>query len=242
MPEGPSILHLRNTLAPFIGKKVVKAGGYGKMPADWINGQVLKDIDVYGKYLYFIFAKGVVQLHLGLFGSIKINERKNVNRKFFLEFANGEINGYIVNTKQLASMAEAGVDERNDILSKKFDAKFVKAQILKKPQREIDDVLMDQDVFAGVGNKIRNESLYISGIHPLSIVEKIPEKKLDELIKAVRSYARKFYNNLEKKGTHKDFGVYKLDYDKDGSEVTMKVLPKTKRKIYFVETKQELYK
>jgi hypothetical protein len=35
--------------------------------------------------------------------------------------------------------------------------------------------------------------------------------------------------------------VYKQQHAADGSEVTMKVLPKTKRKIYFSEYRQKLY-
>ena len=44
MPEGPSLLHLRNKLLPFKGKVVKGAGGYGSMPTDWINGKKLLDI------------------------------------------------------------------------------------------------------------------------------------------------------------------------------------------------------
>ena len=44
MPEGPSILALRDKLMPFKGKIVKNAGGYGKMPAGWIKGKKLQDI------------------------------------------------------------------------------------------------------------------------------------------------------------------------------------------------------
>ncbi|MCH5599771.1 DNA-formamidopyrimidine glycosylase family protein [Niabella ginsengisoli] len=100
MPEGPSILLLKKELQPFIGKVVKKAGGYGKMPAKWMEGKKLKDIQTHGKHLYLIFLNGFVQLHLGLFGDVLVNERKKVNRKFFLEFAKGEINGYVVSVKK----------------------------------------------------------------------------------------------------------------------------------------------
>ncbi len=39
MPEGPSILLLKKQLQPFVGKTVKQAGGYGPMPASWINGK-----------------------------------------------------------------------------------------------------------------------------------------------------------------------------------------------------------
>ncbi len=241
MPEGPSILHLRNKLLPFKGKIVQQAGGYGKMPTAWIKGKKLQDITTWGKHLLFVFSNGIVRVHLGLFGEVLINEKKKVNASFFLKFAKGEINGYIVRAQKLEGSLDDVYDFRIDILSEAFDKSHVKTLLKTKADKTIDDVLMDQDVFAGVGNKIRNEALYMAGIHPLSITGKIPPAKVTKLINAVVAYARNFYQQLEKKGVHDGFYVYKQEYAKDGSEVTMKVLPKTKRKIYFSEHKQQLY-
>ena len=242
MPEGPSILHLKNQLLPFKGKPVKKAGGYGPMPTAWINGKKLLDILTWGKHLLFVFANGTVRVHLMLFGEILINERKKVNRSFFLEFTKGEINGYMVKAQKLEGKPEEIYDWRIDILHKKFDPRFVKTLINKQADKSIDDVLMDQQVFSGVGNKIRNEALYRAGIHPLSITGKIPAAKISRLIKEVATYARAFYKELEKTGKNKKFAVYQQKYAADGSEVTMKILPRTKRKIYFSEHKQTLYK
>ena len=50
---------------------------------------------------------------------------------------------------------------------------------------------MDQSVVAGVGNIYSDEALWLSGIHPTSIVSKIPEKKLKELLKAVIAVLKK---------------------------------------------------
>ena len=65
--------------------------------------------------------------------------------------------------------------------------------------------------------------------------------KITKLINEVVNYAKIFYNNLEKKGENKSFQVYQKEYAADGSEVTMKVLPKSKRKIFFSEHRQQLY-
>ncbi len=242
MPEGPSILHLRNQLSSFIGKTVKKAGGYGPMPTKWIEGKKLKDIRTWGKHLLLEFTNGTVRIHLGLFGQVLMNERRKVNRSFFLEFAKGEINGYVVRAVKLEESPEKTYDWRVDILSNHFSEKYVKDLLKKQAEKEIDDVLMNQEIFSGVGNKIRNEALYLAGIHPLSITGKIPAAKITALIKAVRKYARQFYQELEKKDEHTSFNVYKLEHAADGSDVTMKVLPRSKRKIYFSEHKQRLYK
>lgn len=240
MPEGPSILHLKDQLIPFKNKIVKNAGGYGKMPTDWIKGKKLLDIKTWGKHLLFIFTNGTVRVHLGLFGDILIDERKEVNRSFFLEFNNGEINGYVVKALKIED-PEKEYDWRTDILSSQFDQVYVKKIIQENGDKTIDDILMDQHIFSGVGNIIRNEALYRAGIHPLSTVKNIPSRKLTKLIQEVRKYADVFYKNLKEKNRNNDFQVYKQDYAKDGSEVTMKVLKKSNRKIYFSEHSQKLY-
>ena len=130
MPEGPSILHLRNQLKDFIGKTVKKAGGYGPMPTKWIEGKKLKNISTWGKHLLLTFTNGTVRIHLGLFGQVLINERRKVNRSFFLEFAKGEINGYVVRAIKLEDIPENIYDWRTDILSPHFSEKHVK-ELLK---------------------------------------------------------------------------------------------------------------
>ncbi len=241
MPEGPSVLYLKEQLEPFIGKTVTAAGGYGKMPTRWMVRKKLKNIRTWGKHLLFEFGNGTARVHLGLFGSILVNERKKVNRSFYLEFSTGEINGYIVRAQQIIKPLEEEYDWGVDILSPRFDKKKVRQLISQKGTRTIDDVLMDQSVFSGVGNKIRNEALYRAGIHPMSIVGKIPKNKITQLINEVLAYAKVFYKQLKKKGVNDNFGVYQQEYAADGSAVTMKVLPKSKRKIYFSEHRQKKY-
>jgi len=241
MPEGPSILHIKNQLLPFKGKLVKKAGGYGPMPTKWINGKKLIDIKTWGKHLLFVFANGTVRVHLGLFGDVLVNERKKVNRSFFLEFAKGEINGYVVRAEKLKSSLEELYDWRIDILHEEFDPAHVKTLLKKQAGKTIADVLMDQQLFSGVGNIIRNEALYRAGIHPLSITGKIPVAKINRLIKEVVTYSQLFYQQLKTKGNPEKFSVYQREYAADGSQVSMKILPKSKRKIFFSEHRQQLY-
>lgn len=241
MPEGPSILHLRNQLLPFKGKIVREAGGYGSMPTEWINGKRLLDIKTWGKHLLFIFSNGTVRVHLGLFGDVLVNERKKVNRSFYLEFARGEINGYVVRAEKLTASPSEVYDWRTDILSKGFDPLYVKSLLKDQGLKTINDVLMDQKIFSGVGNILRNEALYRAGIHPLSVTRKIPATKITGLVKETAKYAQLFYHELETNESH-TFAVYRQEYAPDGSAVTMMILQGSKRKIFFSEHKQKLYK
>jgi len=56
---------------------------------------------------------------------------------------------------------------------------FVK--IIKSKKGRIKNVLMKQDLIAGIGNIYSDESLFGSGIHPESSAAKIPSKKLEKL-------------------------------------------------------------
>ncbi len=132
-------------------------------------------------------------------------------------------------------------DWRTDILSSQFDKRYLKTLLKTQQDKTIDEVLMDQAIFSGVGNIIRNEALYRAGIHRLSITGKIPVAKITKLVKEVISYAKLFYNQIEKKGVSDSFQVYQQKFAADGSEVTIRILPKTKRKIFFSEHRQQLF-
>ena len=54
------------------------------------------------------------------------------------------------------------------------------------------DALLDQDVFAGVGNIIKNEVLYRIGVHPATTIGALPPRKLGEMIKQARLYSFDF--------------------------------------------------
>lgn len=240
MPEGPSILHLADKLKPFKGKIVKKAGGYGKMPVAWLKGKKMIDIKTFGKNLLLVFNNGIVKIHLGLFGDLLINERRKVNRSFFLEFATGEMNGYVIKASKIDGPLKDLYDWRTDIMSKKFSPPHVKKLIKEKAGHIIAELLMDQSIFTGCGNKIRNESLYRAGIHPMSISGKIPAAKITKLISETVNYAKLFYKELKATGVSDSFQVYQQEYAADGSEVTMKVLP-NKRKVFYSEHRQKLF-
>ncbi len=71
-------------------------------------------------------------------------------------------------------------------LEKDFTFRVFKEQIYKKPNGKVKIVLLDQTIIAGIGNIYSDESLWRVGIHPESIVNKIPEAKLKELYKAIQ--------------------------------------------------------
>ena len=76
-------------------------------------------------------------------------------------------------------------------LDKNFKFNNFKIRILKKPKGKIKQVLLDQSVIAGIGNIYSDEILWLSGVHPLSIVLKIPEKNLKLMFIAMKKTLEK---------------------------------------------------
>lgn len=72
-------------------------------------------------------------------------------------------------------------------LEKSFTFSIFKECINKKPKGKIKLVLMDQSIIAGIGNIYADESLWRAGIHPETVVDKIPDKKLKDLYNAIQT-------------------------------------------------------
>lgn len=243
MPEGPSILFLKNKLQRYKGKTVSEASGYGEMDKSQINNIKLLDIETYGKNLLFVFKDFFVGVHLGLFGSMLVNKRKKVNASFALHFASDEINFYVAKIKFYEGKPTDHFNFKTDILKPEFDEDFVLNELQNKHAEEmIGDVLMDQHLFAGVGNIIRIEALYHAKIHPESIVKAIPEKKLIFLLKMIVDYAEEFLNLLKTDGVKEAALIYgKKICPKDKTELIIEEMGKVKRKTYVCKKCQKLF-
>jgi endonuclease VIII-like 3 len=62
--------------------------------------------------------------------------------------------------------------EELDVCSPKFSFSRAEAEVKKQRGRMLCDVLLDQKVLPGVGNIIKNEALFHSGLHPAVKVNK----------------------------------------------------------------------
>ena len=244
MPEGPSILFLKNKIQQYKGKTVSEASGYNEMDKAKIANNKILDIETYGKNLLFVFKDFFIGVHLGLFGSMLVNKRKKVNASFALHFGDSEINFYVAKTKLYEGKPSDIFNFKTDILKKEFDPEFILEELKTKYGDEIiGDVLMDQSLFAGVGNIIRIEALYHAKIHPESLVKQIPEKKLIFLLKMIIDYGEEFLNLLKTDTVKESALVYgKKVCPKDKSELLVEEMGKIKRKTYVCLKCQKLFK
>ena len=94
MPEGPSIVILREEVAAFTGQRIERAEGSAKVDKARLTGQVVREFRSWGKHLLIELEDVSVRIHLLLFGSYRINERKDSTPRLSLGFADGELNFY----------------------------------------------------------------------------------------------------------------------------------------------------
>lgn len=243
MPEGPSILFLKNKLQRFKGKTVSEASGYSEMDKSAIDHIKILDIDAYGKNLLFVFKDFFVGVHLGLFGSMLVNKRKKVNASFSLHFPHSEINFYVAHTTLYEGKPTDHFNFKTDILKEEFDGEFVLSSLQENYADQMaGDVVLEQDLFTGVGNIIRIEALYRAKIHPASLVKNIPEKKLVYLIETIVNYAYEFLNLLKTDEVKEKTLIYgKKICPKDKTELIIEEMGKVKRKTYVCPKCQKLF-
>ena len=86
MPEGPSIVILKELVSPFTGKKVTAVSSNSKMPIERAAGKKVEAFKSWGKHFLICFKDFSIRIHFLLFGSYRINEEKNTPPRLSLTF------------------------------------------------------------------------------------------------------------------------------------------------------------
>jgi len=194
MPEGPSLIIAREDILDFKGRKVIAASGLAKIDFDRLYNKKITDIKTWGKHLLLCFDGFTIRIHFMLFGSYFINERKatNTNPTLRLTFEDSELNFHTSSVKLLEGDINSHYDWPGDIMNDAWDAEKAAEKLKAVPDMLVCDALLEQDIFSGVGNIIKNEVLYRARIHPESKVGKISKAKTHELIEEARNYSFDF--------------------------------------------------
>ena len=192
MTEGPSIVILKEAVETFKGKKVLEVGGNTRLDLAHLTGEKITDFKSWGKHFLICFKGATIRVHFMLFGSYRINEKKTNTPRLSLQFENGELNFYACSVKLLEEDPDKIYDWSADVMSDTWDPAKAKKKLKAMPDSLVCDVLLDQNIFAGVGNIIKNEVLFRIGVHPETKVGKLPAKQLNALVKEARNYSFDF--------------------------------------------------
>ncbi|MCT1883251.1 Fpg/Nei family DNA glycosylase [Corynebacterium sanguinis] len=172
MPEGHVIHRLAAHLnSGFRGGPLSVFSPQGRFDASPIDASSLTLAEAHGKHLFICFSTGhIVYIHLGLIGSLRFEPARDVWGQIRLRIVAGDVAAnlrgpqfcrYVSPAEMQAILDRTGEDPLRDDASP--DALFARVVASK---RTIGSLMMDQKLFAGVGNIYRAEALFRQGISP----------------------------------------------------------------------------
>lgn len=206
--EGPTVYITQQLLQPFVGKKIKNVSGNTAIDTQLFLDKEIKDIFSWGKHLVFQFDTFALRVHFMILGTYEglVNGEeilgdypKTRDMKLRFDFDNGYFAMYSCNLKiEPTSNHKETYDYTTDVMSSAYDEGAAYEKVMKKSNAEISDVLLDQKIFTGVGNKIRNEILFTSNILPMRKVKDIDPFTLQELVKSTHALCHQFYEWRQK--------------------------------------------
>ncbi|GAB0188605.1 endonuclease 8-like 3 [Grus japonensis] len=168
---------------------------------DFLIGHVYRGVETLGKELFMYFDQKALRIHFGMNGSMHINPDGSKDRNGALPMLEIQL------TEDTVCFYEVTVEYRNaaeseqkvrtmeslDVCSPKFSFSRAESQIKQQKIRMLCDVLLDQAVLPGVGNIIKNEALFDSGLHPAVKVCQLTDEHIRHLVKMTRDFTLLFY-------------------------------------------------
>jgi len=244
MPEGPTIVLMKEDLQKFAEKKVLEASGNAPFDKNILEKKILKEIKTFGKQTYLIFDEIAVRIHLLMFGSYEVDQQTKPDQQLQLSliFKEGSMYFYTCNVKLVDLEFLSKIDWEADVMSDEWNPKKAKEKLQSNPKMMVSDALMNQDIFSGVGNIIKNEVLFRIGVHPESLIGNLPSKKLEELIAEARNYSFDFKKWKKANVLKKHWQVYhQKNCPKCDAEIIKKDTGFGKRSSFFCKNDQKLF-
>ena len=216
--EGPSIHLAAEQLRPFVGRRILRVSGNSRIGIERLHRQVVRDIFAWGKHLVLQFDTFALRVHFLLWGtfaatvrgkSVTGDYRRTGPPRLVLRFTNGEITMWSASLRFLeTASAHDSYDFSADILSSTWSPRAALRKTRRHPHAEIADVLLDQSIFAGVGNIIKNEVLYRTRTSPFTPVRAIPPRRLRAIVADARVFSFRFLELRRAFALKKHLDVY----------------------------------
>jgi endonuclease-8 len=245
--EGPSVRAIADHLKVFEGKTVSAATGTARIEKERLRGEHIEAVFSSGKQLVIRFPERAVMIHFLMFGSYRINEvREGMQPRLALEVHGGSLTLRLYNCViRLVSAAQLDelVKDEFDILSDNWSLNRVLQRSAELKEAYICDILLDQNVFAGVGNIIKNEALFRAAVQPLSVVDKIPGLRVESIALEARAFSQRFYEvRRASEKLNPSLQIYRKKHcPRWGQQVQLKRTGKSARISFFCPGCQVLY-
>ncbi|XP_067993136.1 endonuclease 8-like 3 [Melanerpes formicivorus] len=242
--RGQAVRSARGSALPATASNAQTAASEEKTSGhDFLFGCVYKGVETLGKELFMYFDQKALRIHFGMNGSMRINpdgkkDRNGALPVLEIQLTKDTVCFYEV-TAEYRSAAECEqkvrMMESLDVCSPKFSFSRAETEIKQQKNRMLCDVLLDQTVLPGVGNIIKNEALFDSGLCPAVKVCQLSDEHVRHLVKMTRDFTLLFYK-CRKTGSplYKHYKVYKRSACAQCSgKITMCRLGENNRMTYF---------
>jgi formamidopyrimidine-DNA glycosylase len=211
-----------------VGKKIVKVWSdwqknirpsYAKF-ARMVKDATALDARRFGKHIVIDLDNGYsIAAHLKMTGHFLVKNARNRESPAFtkdpknrhihhiitfsdgatLEFSDMRKFGWwrVVKTTEvelLPSIASLGIDA----LSPGLTTKLFQKLLSRRNQRPVGEVLLEQNLIAGIGNIYRSEALFLAGIFPTRLIKNIKPDEWKKLLSAIKTVLRK---SIKMRGT-----------------------------------------
>ncbi|SDQ44181.1 DNA-(apurinic or apyrimidinic site) lyase [Virgibacillus subterraneus] len=200
MPELPEVETIKKTLKRFVINKtiadvsvlwpnIIKRPDDAEQFKHLLTGQTIYDIKRKGKFLLFQLDESVLISHLRMEGKYSVHSSEEPMKKHthvIFSFTDGEELRY----NDVRKFGTMHVFNKGDEFNHKplnqlgpdpFDEEFTLDYFykkLKKTERVIKAVLLDQNIVAGLGNIYVDETLFRANIHPLKKASRLTKREV----------------------------------------------------------------
>ncbi|KAK1341736.1 hypothetical protein QTO34_016485 [Cnephaeus nilssonii] len=208
-PEDPSTWLFRERRLYFWQWKAVSSlaatqnddSDSGGLSLRLLNGHTYSGVGTLGKELFLYFGPKALRIHFGMKGYVRINPLEYKNKNGISPVLEVQLSKDLIcffdSSVELRDSTESQrrirMMEELDVCSPKFNFSRAEREVRKQRGRMLCDVVMDQRVLPGVGNIIKNEALFDSGLHPAVRVCQLTEEQTQHLVKMTRDFSLLFY-------------------------------------------------
>lgn len=202
MPEGDTIFRTARTLSrALVGRSITAFRSNYPLLTRFhddtpLTGQQVASVESRGKWLLMHFSGGgILVTHMLMSGSWHIYRpgqpwlKPRHHMRIAIETSVCQAVGFRVPVAQMHTARSLERDRRipqpaKDVLNGEFNRESAIARLRVCGSEEIGDVLLHQEVLAGVGNVFKSEVCFVTGVNPFCRVVDLSQERLDALVRA----------------------------------------------------------
>jgi endonuclease-8 len=204
MPEGDTIFRTARALSrALVGKPVTGFRSTYPLLTRFhddtpLTGQLVERVESRGKWLLIHFSGGgTLATHMLMSGSWHIYcpgerwQKPASHMRIVIENSDYVAVGFTVPVAEMHTAQSLARNRKiphsdTDLLSETFDADAAARRLPAHGDEELADVLLHQEVLAGVGNVFKSEICFVTGLNPFCKVAALTAEQVDGVIAAAR--------------------------------------------------------